>query len=286
MAQNGRKTCPGLCFRTRSILWSKWCSDFLWFFLVLAFQTSQGNEFETKFDISGDLKTNFMFVQWIWGSQISTLAVGKIEKMNLFQKLVLIFQTFWQPFGRMWIILLSFSYCNFEVSTLSTYHVGDPKNLLPIRHGSWGILTTRGFLIEREAGSTSHNLAVPRFYRCMCMCALLSLVLRSMIGIFIGILNGLILEASSISSRPKLLISLTWQVSISDKNCLLALIPLAAASPLTNYLTSFIAADVDGEAAPRTNAQFMIWVILLSIVIFGFREISKLVLSNLFYLAL
>ena len=116
------------------------------------------------------------------------------------------------------IILLSFSYCNFEVSTLSTYHVGDPKNLLPIRHGSWGILTTRGFLIEREAGSTSPNLAVPRFYRCMCMCALLSLVLRSMIGIFIGILNGLILEASSISSRPKLLISLTWQVSISDKN--------------------------------------------------------------------
>ena len=128
------------------------------------------------------------------------------------------------------IILLSFSYCNFEVSTLSTYHVGDPKNLLPIRHGSWGILTTRGFLIEREAGSTSPNLAVPRFYRCMCMsmCALLSLVLRSMIGIFIGILNGLILEASSISSRPKLLISLTWQVSISDKNCLLARIPLAA----------------------------------------------------------
>ena len=112
------------------------------------------------------------------------------------------------------IILLSFSYCNFEVSTLSTYHVGDPKNLLPIRHGSWGILTTRGFLIERGAA-----------WLLQLMCVALSL---SMIGIFIGILNGLILEASSISSRPKLLISLTWQVSISDKNCLLALIPLAA----------------------------------------------------------
>ena len=93
--------------------------------------------------------------------------------------------------------------------------LGTPKNLLPIRHGSWGILTTRGFLIERGAAAWLLQL----------MCVALSL---SVIGIFIGILNGLILEASSISSRPKLLISLTWQVSISDKNCLLALIPLAA----------------------------------------------------------
>ena len=82
-------------------------------------------------------------------------------------------------------------------------------------------------LLSEKRGAP-HITWPPRFYRCMCMCALLSLVLRSMIGIFIGILNGLILEASSISSRPKLLISLTWQVSISDKNCLLARIPLAA----------------------------------------------------------
>ena len=41
----------------------------------------------------------------LW-SQISTLVVGKVEKKNLFQKLVPIFQTFWQPFGRMCMLNL------------------------------------------------------------------------------------------------------------------------------------------------------------------------------------
>ena len=94
MAQNGRKTGPGLCFRTRSISWSKWCSDFCWFFLVLPFQTSQGNEFETKFDISGDLKTNFMFVQWICGHKLVLQWWVRLKKRTFFRNWYRFFRHF------------------------------------------------------------------------------------------------------------------------------------------------------------------------------------------------
>ena len=49
----------------------------------------------------------------LW-SQISTLAVGKVEKKNLFQKLVPIFQTFWQPFGRMCISAWIFAVLTYD----------------------------------------------------------------------------------------------------------------------------------------------------------------------------